>query len=97
MVAVGALFFMGGDKQQAEEGDENKPSAEVKVGKDYYVLVTLMEFHPKKNKRREMGCARLGLGYFLPSAMARQDDLQHGKQCGERRAHWQVDGLGCGH
>ena len=48
VVAVGALFFMGGDKQQAEEVDGNKPSAEVKVGKDYYVLVTLMEFHPKK-------------------------------------------------
>ena len=48
VMAVGALFFMGGDKQQAEEIDGNEPSVEVKVGKDYYVLVMLMEFHSKK-------------------------------------------------
>ena len=47
VMAVGALFFMGGGKQQAKD-DEKEPSAKVKVGKDYYVLVTLMEFHPKK-------------------------------------------------
>jgi len=47
VMAVGALFFMGGGKQQAEDKAE-KSSAKVKVGSDYYVLITLMEFHPKK-------------------------------------------------
>jgi hypothetical protein len=47
VMAVGALFFMGDGKQQAED-DEKKSSAKVKVDHDYYVLVTLMEFHPKK-------------------------------------------------
>ena len=45
VLAVGAVFFMGGN-----DGKENKPapSRKVEAWKDYYVLVTLMEFHPAK-------------------------------------------------
>ena len=45
VLAVGAVFFMGGN-----DWKENKPapSRKVEAGKDYYVLVTLMEFHPAK-------------------------------------------------
>ena len=45
VLAVGAVFFLG-----EKEGNEDKaaPSRKVVVGKDYYVLVTVMEFHPAK-------------------------------------------------
>ena len=45
VLAVGAVFFLG-----EKTGNEDKvvPSRKVVVGKDYYVLVTLMEFHPAK-------------------------------------------------
>lgn len=45
VLAVGAVFFMG--KQEADKGPP-APSRKLVVGKDYYVLVTLMEFHPVK-------------------------------------------------
>ena len=50
VLAVGALFFMGGGKSPAtaKDDEEPKPPAKVKVGHDYYVIVTLMEFHPHK-------------------------------------------------
>ena len=45
VLAVVAVFFLG-----EKEGNEDKaaPSRKVVVGKDYYVLVTVMEFHPAK-------------------------------------------------
>ena len=50
VLAVGALFLMGGGKSPATAKDDEKPKppAKVEVGKDYYVIVTLMEFHPQK-------------------------------------------------
>lgn len=45
VLAVGAVFLWG-DKETEEAS--RAPSRKVVVGKDYYVLVTLMEFHPMK-------------------------------------------------
>ena len=50
VLAVGALFFKGGGKSpgSAKDKEQPKPPAKVEVGHDYYVIVTLMEFHPHK-------------------------------------------------
>ena len=50
VLAVGALFLVGGGNfsGRANEKEEPKPPAKVEVDKDYYVIVTLMEFHPQK-------------------------------------------------
>ena len=50
VLAVGALFLVGGGNSpgRANEKEEPKPPAKVEVAKDYYVIVTLMEFHPQK-------------------------------------------------
>ena len=45
VLAVGAVFFLG---EKTGNEDKAEPSRKVVVGKDYYVLVTLMEFHPAK-------------------------------------------------
>ncbi len=45
VLGVGAVFFMG-DKEANEPAPA--PSRKVVLGNDYYVLVTLMEFHPAK-------------------------------------------------
>ncbi len=47
VLAVGALFLLGkpGKKHAVESGATDQA---VKVGQDYYVLVTTMEFHPRQ-------------------------------------------------
>ena len=45
VLAVGALFWTGNGEREA---DAEKVPQKVVVGKDYYVLVTLMEFHSAK-------------------------------------------------
>ncbi|MDE2715153.1 MAG: hypothetical protein OSB74_12390 [Verrucomicrobiota bacterium] len=45
VLAVGAMFWAGNDEREA---DAEEASEKVLEGKDYYVLVTLMEFHPAK-------------------------------------------------
>ncbi|MDE2681955.1 MAG: hypothetical protein OSB29_11420 [Verrucomicrobiota bacterium] len=45
VLAVGAMFWAGNGEREA---DAEEASEKVLVGRDYYVLVTLMEFHPAK-------------------------------------------------
>ncbi len=45
VLAVGALFWTGNGECEA---DAEEVPQKVVVGKDYYVLVTVMEFHPAK-------------------------------------------------
>jgi len=45
VLAVGVMFWAGNDEREA---DAEKASKKVLEGKDYYVLITLMEFHPAK-------------------------------------------------
>ena len=45
VLAVGAMFWAGNDEREA---DAEEASKKVLEGKEYYVLVTLMEVHPAK-------------------------------------------------
>lgn len=47
VLAVGALFLLGKPGQSPPSKGISTDQA-VKVGRDYYVLVTIMEFHPRK-------------------------------------------------
>ena len=48
VLAVGVLFFAGGGNSplsKNEQEERAKPPTKVEAGEDYYVLVTVMEFH----------------------------------------------------
>ena len=54
VLGVGGLFWLGKERPgTGENGEPDKAAVEVLVGKDYYVLLTVMEFHPaKRNGKR---------------------------------------------